>query len=146
MPYIKNTGIFRCPSDNGIPVSTLVENGTSVTITDPTAGGPVWQSAGTSYCLNTVMTRVGALAGIPDVAETYMGAEVVSFHAGGIQRALEGWGSVAFRGVDTTGPVRVAYFCDGHAKLAGETLIAKQCSGPNGPSFPNGDGTFTPTP
>jgi hypothetical protein len=45
---------------------------------------------------------------------------------------------------DTTGPVRVAYFCDGHAKLATEKFIAAQCS--PFPSIPLEDGTYQSVP
>ncbi len=137
MPYIKNTGIFKCPSDNGIPAG-LVPG-------DPSQGRPVWQVEGTSYCLNTVMTRVGALAGIPLPANTYMGAEVASFHEG-IDRAIQGWTTASTGALntryDSIGPARVAYFCDGHVKLATERFIALQCS-PQ-PSYPLEDGTYQP--
>jgi prepilin-type N-terminal cleavage/methylation domain-containing protein len=139
MPYIKNLDLFKCPSDVGIPVN-LVPG-------DPSQGQPVWKVEGTSYCLNTVMMRVGRLAGIPKPADTYMGAEVTSFHAG-INDAIQGWkdsstGPLELRH-DSKGPVRVAYFCDGHAKLATERFIALQCS-PN-PSLPQDDGSYLPIP
>jgi prepilin-type N-terminal cleavage/methylation domain-containing protein len=134
MPYVKSLDMFKCPSDNGIPAS-LVPG-------DPSQGVSVWKVEGSSYCLNTVMTRVGALAAIPLPANTYMGAEVTSFHAG-IDRAIQGWmaastGPTNLRH-DSIGPARVAYFCDGHVKLASERLIALQCT-PQ-PSYPTGDGT-----
>ena len=55
MPYVKSTDLFRCPSDSGIPDVAA----------DPTAGKPVWQVEGSSYCLNTVVTRVRSTAAIP---------------------------------------------------------------------------------
>jgi prepilin-type N-terminal cleavage/methylation domain-containing protein len=132
MPYIKNVGIFQCPSDNGIP--------TSLVAADPSQGQPVWKVEGTSYCLNTVMTRLGALAAIPEPASTYMGAEVASFHAG-IGDAIAGWNAVRLNTGDS-GPIRVAYFADGHARLATERFISKQCSPP---AYPQGD-QFIPVP
>ncbi len=139
MPYIKNLNLFKCPSDNGIPAN-LVPG-------DPSQGQPVWKVEGSSYCLNTVMTRVGKLAAIPLPADTYMGAEVTSFHAG-INDAIQGWkdastGPMNLRH-DSKGPVRVAYFVDGHVKLATERFIALQCS--PFPSLPQDDGTYLPVP
>jgi prepilin-type N-terminal cleavage/methylation domain-containing protein len=115
MPYIKNEGIFHCPSDVGIPTSVVDE---------PSKGKPVWQVEGTSYCLNTVVTRLASMAAIPEPASTYMGAEVYGWHAdNGVQK----W-------QDRTGhPARVAYFVDGHAKIVGEAFIAAQCSPPAAP-------------
>lgn len=148
MPYVKNLDMFKCPSDNGIPATaTITLDGaqTTITIPDPSQGVAVWKVEGSSYCLNTVMTRVGNLAGIPRPADTYMGAEVISFHSG-IQAAVQAWadastGTASLRH-DSAGPERVAYFCDGHAKLATERFIALQCS-PT-PSLPNDQGGFTP--
>lgn len=125
MPYIKNTDLFKCPSDNGIPASLVPS--------EPSQGGKVWQYQGTSYCINTVTLRLAALAAIPKPAETYMGAEVYSFHS---DDPFNYWNK------RNSPPVRVSYFCDGHAKLATENLIAAQCS-PQ-PSYPDDNGGFTP--
>jgi len=113
MPYVKSEGLFHCPSDSGIPQSA----------NDPTSnsGKPVWQVEGTSYCINTVVTRVGSTAGIQYPAETYLGAEVYSWHFQGDAPTLFSSKSGA--------PTRVAYFCDGHAKTVGEGFIAAQCGG-----------------
>ncbi len=132
VPYIKSIDIFKCPSDTGI--GTFVVNG--VTYRDPSGGVPVWQEEHTSYCLNTVMTRVGALAGIILPAETYMGAEVMSFHMGKAT-AQTAW-ALAGPGLSTYGPRRIAYFCDGHAKVTSDAFIASQCS-PQ-PSLPTDNG------
>jgi prepilin-type N-terminal cleavage/methylation domain-containing protein len=126
-PYIKNLDIFKCPSDVGIPTSL---------VNDPSQGQSVWKLEKTSYCLNTVMTRLGSLAAMPLPAETYMGAEVISFHVGPAE-AVKAWAG-ATPGNTTYGPDRVAYFVDGHAKLAAEGFIAAQCS-PN-PSVPTDNG------
>src|SRR3712207_5182643 len=72
MPFVKNEGMYRCPSDSGVPAFFAA---------DPTLGGPVHRDPsvggyGSSYCLNTVVTRLGALAAIPLPAETYLGAEI----------------------------------------------------------------------
>src|SRR3569833_1763962 len=84
MPNIKNTAVFRCPSDSGVPVAA-----------DPTAGGPLYRDPshggyGTSYCLNTVVTRFGAMAAILQPADTYMGAEIWSWHSPGARRGGAG--------------------------------------------------------
>jgi prepilin-type N-terminal cleavage/methylation domain-containing protein len=125
MPYIKSTDMFKCPSDVGMDASKVPA--------EPSLGGPVWKKEGSSYCLNTVMTRIGSMAGIPKPAETYMGAEVLSFHADDKYNIFLNKNS---------GPARVAYFADGHAKLATENFIALQCS-PQ-PSYPDDNGGFTP--
>ncbi len=115
-PYIKSLDLFKCPSDVGIPTAA---------VNDPSQGQPVWKVEKTSYCLNSVVTRLGGLAAIPLPAETYMGAEVLSFHIGATE-AVKAWAG-ATPGNTTYGPDRVAYFCDGHAKLASEGLISSQC-------------------
>jgi len=114
MPYIKNDGLYRCPSDYGIPASFTA---------DPSLGGPVWRDPtlggyGSSYCLNVVVTRLHAMAAIVQPADTYLGAEIFPWH----QPDGESW----LRG-RTGNPVRVAYFCDGHAKIASELDISAQC-------------------
>lgn len=115
LPYIKTVDLFKCPSDVGIPTSIASE---------PSKGQPVWKFEGTSYCLNTVVTRLGSLAAIPEPAETYMGAEVYGWHG---DDAKNRWQT-------TTGhPNRIAYFVDGHVKIVGESYIAKQCSPPAAP-------------
>ncbi len=125
LPYIKNTDIFKCPSDVGISASLVPA--------EPTGGIAVWKAHGTSYCLNTVMTRLGTMAAIPRPADTYMGAEIYSWHSGD---------PFTYWSQGNSGPARVAYFADGHAKLATENFIASQCT-PQ-PAFPNDAGGFTP--
>ena len=114
-PYIKNTDIFHCPSDVGIPASIVDE---------PSKGKPVWKFEGTSYCLNTVVTRLATLAAIPVPADTYMGAEVYGWHG---DDANNRWST------RTGHPNRMAYFVDGHAKVVSEAFIAGQCSPPAAP-------------
>lgn len=125
LPYIKSQGIFQCPSDSGIRDVAA----------EPTKGKSVWEAEGSSYCFNSVVTRVKSVAAIPFPAETYMGAEVYSFHSG----------NGGFYWQNKTGhPARVAYFCDGHAKLASEEFIAAQCT-PK-PSMFNDAHVMTPVP
>jgi len=113
IPYVKSQAMFHCPSDTGIPA----------TVNDPTSasGKPVWQVEGSSYCINTVVTRVGSTAAIQYPAETYLGAEIYSWHFQSDAPTLFSTRSGA--------PTRVAYFCDGHAKVVGENFIAAQCGG-----------------
>ena len=125
MPYIQSDALFHCPDDNGIPDVPA----------DPTTGKAVWQVEGSSYCLNTVMTRVKTIAAIPIPAETYMGAEVYSFHA---EQAGFLWLN------KTQSASRVAYFCDGHVKMTSEAFIAAQCS-PK-PSMYDTNHVMTPVP
>ena len=127
MPYIKNVQIFACPSDTGISRQFVpAEPTTTKLYKEYSEGG--W---GTSYCLNTVMTRLGTLASIPKPAETYMGAEIISWHTG--EDKYYDWSHRA------GGPARVAYFGDGHAKMATELFIALQCSPP---AVPNNAGGY----
>lgn len=113
MPYVKNQNLFHCPSDDGIPAAA----------NDPTSasGKPVWQVEGSSYCINTVVTRVGSMSGIPYPADTYLGAEVYSWH-------FQSNATTLFL-TKSGAPTRVTYFCDGHAKVVGEDYIAEQCGG-----------------
>jgi prepilin-type N-terminal cleavage/methylation domain-containing protein len=134
LPYIKNTDMFKCPSDVGIPPSLVPD--------EPSQGQPVWKAMGSSYCLNTVLPRLGSMAAIPEPTTTYMGAEVAAFHAG-VADAVAGWRAASVGPADqlrdTIGPFRIAYFCDGHVKNMTERGIAKQC---NPPALP--DGTLVP--
>ena len=134
MPYVKSKDMFKCPSDNGIPASIVDE---------PTKGKKVWEVENTSYCLNTVVTRIGGLAALPEPATTYLGAEVFAFHAGNAD-AEAGWRSAATGPADTRsdtkGPIRNAYFCDGHVKNITERGIALQCSPP---AYPDGGNYVT---
>jgi prepilin-type N-terminal cleavage/methylation domain-containing protein len=118
MPYVKNEGLYRCPNDNGVPMSQIPA--------DPSKGKPIWQAEGSSYCLNTVVTRLGSLAAIQQPSDTYMGAEVFPWHA---DNPVEAWQTRAGR------PARVAYFCDGHAKFMSESAIAEQCAPPAAPGI-----------
>jgi prepilin-type N-terminal cleavage/methylation domain-containing protein len=134
MPYIKNQGVFECPSDFGVPAALFPG--------DPTVGGPVKRDPsvggyGTSYCMNVVVTRVGSMAGIPQPADTYLGAEIWPWHSPDAVAWFQG---------KTGNPGRVAYYCDGHAKIASEQGIALQCA-PT-PSLPDNTSPtgYTPVP
>ena len=127
LPYIKNLGIFACPSDRGIDRALVPDEPTTAQVWKEVAQG----GEGTSYCLNTVTTRLKAMAAIPRPADTYMGAEILGWHTG--DNPIFNWRN------RSGGPGRVAYFCDGHAKLITEQGIAQQCSPP---AVPNDAGGF----
>jgi hypothetical protein len=126
LPYIKSANLLRCPDDHGIPVSQVPA--------EPGGNDPVWKKEGSSYCLNTVVTRLGSMAAIPRPAETYMGAEILAWHG---DDPITNWRQAK------GGPGRVTYFADGHAKLATEQMIARQCSPP---AYPDDNGGFTQIP
>ena len=90
---------YVCPSDKGVPASFAA---------DPSLGRPVWQSENTSYCFNTVMTRLGSPDAVIQPSDAFMGAEVFSWHAPTIRRA--------------------AYFVDGHSEITPDPNIARQCA------------------
>jgi hypothetical protein len=97
---------FRCPSDNGVPASAFAN--------DPSvATKSVYAVDQTSYCFNTVMRRLGSPEAIIQPSDAFMGAEVWSWHSPNVRRA--------------------AYFVDGHAELAPDSNIARQCSPPAQP-------------
>ena len=103
----KSSNSFICPSDNGVPASFT---------TDPSLGSKsVAAYEQTSYCFNTVMTRLGTPSAVVQPSDTFMGAEIWSWHSPKIRR--------------------VAYFCDGHSEVTSDTTIAAQCSPPAAPGI-----------
>ena len=101
-----STKSFACPSDTGVPAASFAN--------DPSiATKSVLQVDQTSYCFNTVMTRLGSPDAVIQPSDAFMGAEVWSWHSPGKRRA--------------------AYFVDGHSELTADPNIAKQCSPPAQP-------------
>jgi prepilin-type N-terminal cleavage/methylation domain-containing protein len=125
MPYMANaTNAFICPSDKGIPADIAADPFNQA---DPRPKRLAdWY--GSSFCFNTVMTRLGKEAAIPIPAETYMGAEIWSWHP---PQQM----AVANFKTKTTTPVRVSYFCDGHVTIVSEIAVAEQCSPPAAPGI-----------
>jgi prepilin-type N-terminal cleavage/methylation domain-containing protein len=125
LPYLGNaTNAFLCPSDKGIPADLAA---------DPFNQEPVRPKRfadfyGSSFCLNTVVTRLGQEGAIVRPSDTYMGAEIWSWHPP--QQSALGY----FK-TKTAKPVRVGYFCDGHATLVSEQAIADQCAPPAAPGI-----------
>ncbi len=120
---ITNSGsVFVCPADNGVPPD-LTGDPFNAARPRPSRMADYY---GSSYCLNTVMTRLGRESAIPQPADTFMGAEIWSWHQ---PMAL-----AEFKGA-TRKPIRVAYFCDGHATVTSEQTIQEQCAPPSAPGI-----------
>ena len=79
---------------------------------------------GSSFCLNVVMTRLGKESAVPLPSETFMGAEIWSWHQPLAVNEFKG---------KTKKPIRMAYFCDGHAAVTSELTIQEQCAPPAAP-------------
>ena len=129
IPYLSGTtnmtnssGVFVCPADNGIPASIAADPFNALT-PRPNRFAEFY---GSSYCLNTVMTRLGKAAAIPQPSETFMGAEIWSWHQPMAMQEFQG---------KTKKPIRVAYFCDGHATITSEEFIQLQCAPPAAPGI-----------
>ena len=137
MPYVKNTGIFVCPSDTGIP-TVLTNEPMNLAAPRPNRladflGDATYAPMG-SYCLNVVLQRIGSEAAIPRPAETYMGAEIWCWHS---SDALLNFQTGAGN------PSRIGYYCDGHAKITSEAQIRLQCSPP---AMPDDNGNLVAVP
>jgi prepilin-type N-terminal cleavage/methylation domain-containing protein len=129
IPYIGGTTnmtnssrVYVCPADIGIPTDIAADPFNAATPRPPRLS----EFYGSSYCLNAVVTRLGKAAAIPQPADTFMGAEIWSWHQ---PLAIQD-----FRGA-TKRPIRVAYFCDGHATVASEEFIQQQCAPPAAPGI-----------
>ena len=128
VPYLSantnatNSGVFVCPADNGIPSDVAADPFNAVAARPPRFS----DFYGTSYCLNTVMTRLGREAAVLIPSDTFMGAEIWSWH--------QPLAIADFTG-KTTKPIRVAYFCDGHAAVSSENFISQQCAPPSAPGI-----------
>ncbi len=125
MPYVGNTSnLFVCPSDKGVPADITADPMNQATPRPLRLA----DFDGTSYCLNTVVTRLGTEAAVVSPAETYEGAEVWSWHP------PQPYAFLNFKAM-TAKPVRVAYFCDGHATVVSEQAIRDQCAPPAAPGI-----------
>src|SRR5258705_4167435 len=129
VPYLSATtnitnsaSVFTCPNDNGLPADLSTDPCYSVS-TRPLRFADFY---GSSYCLNTVLTRLGKETAIPQPADTFMGAEIWSWHQPLAIQDFQG---------KTQKPIRVAYFCDGHATVTSEETIQLQCAPPSAPGI-----------
>ncbi len=126
MPFVSgSTNLFVCPGDTGIPESFAADPFNQVTTNRPKRFANFY---GSSYCLNTVVTRLGTEASIVQPSDTYYGAEVWSWHP------AKAFATENFKN-KTTKQVRVAYFVDGHAGLISEIALAEQCAPPAAPGI-----------
>jgi prepilin-type N-terminal cleavage/methylation domain-containing protein len=116
------SGVFVCPADQGIP-SAIAADPFNAATPRPSRLADFY---GSSYCFNTVMTRLGKETAVPLPTDTFMGAEIWSWHQ---PLAL-----AEFKGA-TKRPIRVAYFCDGHSAVTSESFIQQQCAPPAAPGI-----------
>ena len=114
--------IFVCPADKGIPSDIAAD---PFNAQSPRANRFA-DFYGSSYCLNTVMTRLVKETAVLMPSDTFMGAEVWSWHQPMAVNDFKG---------KTTRPIRVAYFCDGHAAVTSEIFIQQQCAPPAAPGI-----------
>ena len=77
---------------------------------------------GSSYCFNTVLTRLGREASVVEPTDTFMGGEIFSWHK-------------PVRVGTMLRPVRVAYFVAGNANLVAEAVVQAQCAPPSAPGI-----------
>jgi prepilin-type N-terminal cleavage/methylation domain-containing protein len=125
LPYVgQNTNVFACPSDLGVPTS-IATDPMNQTNSRPRRMADFY---GSSFCLNTVITRLGIEAAVLMPSATYMGAEIWSWHP------PQQMATANFQ-QKTLKPVRVAYFCDGHAGVVSEIDIQEQCAPPAAPGI-----------
>ena len=117
-----SASVFVCPGDSGIPAAISADPFNSATPRPPTFA----LFYGSSFCLNTVMTRLGKETAVPQPADTFMGAEIWSWHQPLAIQEFQG---------KTKRPIRVAYFCDGHAAITSEESIQLQCAPPSAPGI-----------
>lgn len=119
---IAANGVFVCPADRGIPTAIAADPFNAAT-PRPDRFADFY---GSSYCFNTVMTRLNKETAVPLPTDTFMGAEIWSWHQ---PMALANFQA------HTAVPIRVAYFCDGHATVTSEAFIQGQCAPPAAPGI-----------
>ena len=120
--YTSTTNVFICASDKGVPRDIAAD---PINLTNPVPKRMA-DFYGSSFCLNVVMTRLGKESAVAIPSETFMGAEIWSWHQ---PLAIND-----FRGA-TKKPIRMAYFCDGHADVTAEKTIQEQCAPPAAPGI-----------
>ena len=113
--------VMVCPADNGIPQSVAADPFNAVT-PRPARFADFF---GSSYCFNVVLTRLGKESAVAMPSDTFMGAEVWSWH-----EAL-----ALSNSQNTNSAIRVAYFVDGHSAVTSEGFIAQQCAPPSAPGI-----------
>jgi prepilin-type N-terminal cleavage/methylation domain-containing protein len=119
---LTNSGVFVCPADNGLPESIAADPFNALN-PRPRRFAEFY---GSSYCFNTVMTRLQKETAVRIPSDTFMGAEIWSWHQPLAIQEFQG---------KTKKPIRVAYFCDGHAAVTSEENIQQQCAPPAAPGI-----------
>jgi prepilin-type N-terminal cleavage/methylation domain-containing protein len=129
LPYLStptnltpSASVYVCPADIGIPAAITADPFNALSPLPPRFA----DFYGSSYCLNTVLTRLGKESAVRLPADTFMGAEIWSWHQPTAIQDFQG---------KTTTPIRAAYFCDAHAAIASEASIQQQCSPPSAPGI-----------
>ena len=117
-----NNGAYVCPADKGIPTDVTADPFNALS-PRPDRFSDFY---GTSYCFNTVMTRLRKPSAVLMPSDTFMGAEIWSWH--------QPLAITDFTG-KTLKPIRVAYFCDGHTAVTSENFISAQCAPPSAPGI-----------
>lgn len=123
VPYLGTTNVFACASDVGLPRDIAADPMNQAN--DPKIKRMA-DFYGSSYCLNVVMTRLGKESAIVMPTETFMGAEIWSWHQ---PLAINDFKAA------TAKPIRMAYFADGHAQVTAEKTIQEQCAPPSAPGI-----------
>jgi prepilin-type N-terminal cleavage/methylation domain-containing protein len=116
--------VFVCPTDRGIPADIAADPYNQLA-QKPRRFADFY---GSSYCLNTVMSRLGKEAAIVQPSETFFGAEIWSWH----QPVKDQVNNFAAK---TRRNIRMAYFADGHAAVTSEEFISAQCAPPSAPGI-----------
>jgi prepilin-type N-terminal cleavage/methylation domain-containing protein len=122
LPYLSTTNVFACPSDKGVPIE-IASDPMNQTNTRPKRMVDFY---GSSFCLNTVMTRLEKQAAVVQPSDTFEGAEIWSWHQ---PLAINDFKGATLR------PIRMAYFVDGHAAVTAELTIQEQCAPPAAPGI-----------
>jgi prepilin-type N-terminal cleavage/methylation domain-containing protein len=127
-PYLSGTtnvtnsaSVYVCPGDNGIPADITADPFNSAS---PRPERLAYFS-GSSFCLNTVMTRLGKQSSVPQPSDTFMGGEIWSWHQ---PLAINDYNN-------GKRPIKVVYFCDGHAAITSDASIQEQCKPPSAPGI-----------
>ena len=121
--YLGNTNVFACPSDKGVPAAIAAD---PFNTSNTNNAKRLADFYGSSYCFNTVMTRLGSESAVVQPSDTFMGAEIWSWHQ------LDSVSNFQNKGPR---PARMAYFCDGHAAVVAEQFIEDQCKPPAAPGI-----------
>lgn len=122
-PYLTGSNLFACPTDQGVPKEIAAD---PFNTSNTNNSKRLADFYGSSYCLNTVVTRLGTESAVVQPSDTFMGAEIWSWHQINSVANFQNKGSK---------PARMSYFCDGHAAVVPEGFIEAQCKPPAAPGI-----------